>query len=243
MKLLHGYYTYVGSTRKVNQDSILCRAVEGKKNSFLVIAVCDGVGGLEQGEVASRLICDCLDETVSDIVGWLNVETADADIIVSHMKDAVEESNQRLYDYRIRYGIQMGTTMSLLIILRDYYYIVQVGDSRVYLFRDGLLKQLTVDATVSAIRDGRMKSFLNNYMGKEQDVWYSVSEGSIQPEDLFIVCCDGFYHNLNPGDLLFDRKIFNSPDRANEKCRELVQLMMNRGDKDNITVGMAYVKK
>ena len=242
MKLFHGFYTDVGSTRKVNQDSILVRSVEGKKNSFLAIAVCDGIGGLEHGEVASKIICDCLNETLEEITKWLNVETADTDIIVSHMKDAVEESNQRLYDYRIRYGIQMGTTMSLLIMLRDYYYIVQVGDSRVYLFRENLLKQLTVDATVSAIKEGRMKSFLNNYMGKDADVWYSVSEGRIQPEDLFVVCCDGFYHNLNPADLVFDRKLFRSPEQINAKCRELVYEMMNRGDRDNITVGMAYAK-
>ena len=242
MKLLQGFYSDVGNFRKVNQDSILCKKIEKKKNAFAVVAVCDGIGGLEQGEVASKIICDCIDETYGEIIDWISLDTADMEVIVSHMKDAVEEANQKLYDYRILHGIQMGTTMSLLIMLRDAYYVIQVGDSRVYLLRDGFLKQLTVDATVSNVVDGKMKSYLSNYMGKEAEVWYTVSEGSIQSNDLFVVCCDGFYHRLQTEDLLFDRKLFSSPEKANEKCAELVRIMMARGDKDNITVGMVYAK-
>lgn len=242
MKLLQGFYSDVGSTRSVNQDSILCRMIENKKNSFAIVAVCDGIGGLEHGEIASRIICECINETFDEIATWIDVDTVDADIIVSHMKDAVEEANQRLFDYKIMHGMQTGTTMSLLILLREYYYIIQVGDSRVYLMRYGFLRQLTVDATVSSMVNGRMKSYLSNYMGKDRDVFYTVEEGSIRRDDLFVVCCDGFYHNLKVEDLNFDRRIFNSPDKANDKCRELVHLMMNRGDKDNITVGMVFAR-
>ena len=242
MKLLQGFYSDVGNTRKVNQDSILCRLVENKKNAFAIVAVCDGIGGLEHGEIASRIVCECINETFDEIAAWIDVNTVDADIIVSHLKDAVEEANERVFDYKTMHGMQMGTTMSLLIVLREYYYIIQVGDSRVYLMRSDFLRQLTVDATVSSMASGRMKTYLNNYMGKDTDVWYTVADGSIRKEDLFVVCCDGFYHNLKVDDLAFDRKIFNNAGKANEKCAELVRLMMDRGDKDNITVGMLYAK-
>ena len=242
MKLFHGFYSDVGNFRSVNQDSVLCRRFDKKKNSFIVIAVCDGIGGLEQGEVASRIICDHLNQTFDEIINWIDIDTADADIIFSHFKDAVEDANQALFNYRIQHGIRMGTTMSLLIVIRDLYYIIQVGDSRVYLLQNNFLRQLTVDASVSTMVDGKMKTYLDNLMGKDSEVWYSNAEGTIQPNDLLFVCCDGFYHKLSVEDVLFDKKYINSSDKINDKCVELTKLMMSRGEKDNISVGMVYAK-
>lgn len=243
MKLFEGFYSDIGTTRKVNQDSIVCRKLEQKKNSFAVVAVCDGIGGLERGEVASEIISECINETFEQITEWIEIDSANSDVIILHIKDAVDEANERLYNYRIANGVQMGTTMSLLIIIRDMYYIIQVGDSRTYLYRDGFLQQLTVDASVSMMINGKMKAYLDNYMGKDINVWYTISEGMVMPEDLFIVCCDGFYHQLKTEDLIFNRREFYSVERANKKCKELVHEMMKRGERDNISVGMIYAKK
>lgn len=63
--------------------------------------------------------------------------------------------------------------MSLFMLVRNYYFIIQVGDSRVYLYREKRLHQLTVDASTTKLKNGRMKQYLNNYLGKSDELWFS----------------------------------------------------------------------
>lgn len=242
MKVLNGCYSYIGNSRTVNQDCIFCEQLDSKSNSFLVAAVCDGIGGLQHGEIASQYICDKVSETYNSIAEWIDVDSVDESVIFAHFKDAVEDWNSTFFEYKKQCGIEMGTTMTLLIVVRDSYFIIQVGDSRAYLWNRRFLRQLTMDASVSAIIDGQMKSYLDNYIGKNPEVWYTTADGRLNPEDMLIVCCDGFYHKLTTEDLIFDGAIFQSKKTADEKCIELINTMMSRGEKDNISVIMVYAK-
>lgn len=243
MKLTGGCATCVGNTRKINQDAIRYRLAQKKGQYFSVLAVCDGIGGLEKGEVASALVVRRIDEWFDRIVQWLDIPEADPEVVYAHLKDAAEEWNLAVCEYRKSHGVQTGTTLSLLMLLRDRYYTLHVGDSRIYLCGKKDWKQLTVDASVTQMKNGRMKTYLDNYMGKSEELWFTSSSGPVRGGDLFLVCSDGLYHHLLQEDI---REI--SLDGLDEKkaeaaCRILIEKMLARGERDNISVGIVAAKQ
>ena len=241
MKVISGSYTDIGTTREVNQDSIFCRTYKKKKEYISLAVVCDGIGGLQFGEIASAYIVEEISRWWDEVLTWIDPDDTDPDIIFSHVRDAAEQWNSDFYEYKISQDIQTGTTMSLLLTVRDKYYIIQVGDSRVYLLRDGELKQLTIDATVSRLgNNGEMKSYLNNFMGKDEELFYTTMNGDIVSGDLFIVCCDGLYHHLELDDINVKKSNIANEKKVNSFCNNLTKKMMSRGEKDNISVVMLY---
>lgn len=241
MRLVAGYKSDIGKTRKNNQDAVALRTLEKKGENFVVLAVCDGIGGLEHGEIASNLVISRIETWFEEITEWLDIKKVDSEILFSHMKDLAEECNALVRECRVIKGIEMGTTLSLLMIIRNTYYIIQVGDSRVYCYNNGMLEQLTVDASVTRMKNGRMKSYLDNYVGKQDELWFTCAIGNVTEWDIFIVCSDGFYHRLLPNDIQqYERKL-HKLKTVNEACEELVNRILDRGERDNVTVGIVAV--
>ena len=146
MKLVTGYKSDRGNTRKVNQDAVVLKQISYRGKSFIILAVCDGIGGLEHGEVASALAVRRIEEWFDEVAGWLDIIETDGELVYSHLKDLAEECNELVRECRVTMQMETGSTMSLLMVLRDTYYIIQVGDSRVYRYRGRVLEQLTEDA-------------------------------------------------------------------------------------------------
>jgi serine/threonine protein phosphatase PrpC len=243
MKMSGGCATYIGNTRKVNQDAIIYRTISSGKNSFSLLAVCDGIGGLEHGEIASDIVTQSIGRWYEDVSEWLDIDSVEPDVLYAHLKDAAEVWNTAVCDYRNVHQINTGTTMSLLMIIREYYYIIQVGDSRIYCHRNGCLNQLTVDASVTRLKDGRMKTYLDNFMGKTGELWFTSYNGIVQAWDLFIVCSDGFYHRLQDKDVEMLRQTARTPKKIEEVCGSLIDTMMERGETDNISVGIIIAEE
>jgi len=131
--------------------------------------------------------------------------------------------------------------MSLFMLVRNYYFIIQVGDSRVYLYREKRLHQLTVDASTTKLKNGRLKQYLNNYLGKSDELWFSCENGEILPQDIFVICSDGFYHYFSENDMRQYETVIRKEQRTNEVCDILINTMMERGERDNISVGFVAV--
>lgn len=241
MKLIGACATDIGTTREVNQDAILYRVAGKGANQFAVLAVCDGIGGLDRGEIASGIVMQGINAWYDDVMTWIDIETMEAAVLYAHLKDMADQLNNAVWEYREENGIHTGTTMSLLMIIRNSYYIIQVGDSRVYSFYEGELYQLTVDASVSRLKDGRMKSYLDNYMGKDSELWFSTACGEIRKDEMFLACSDGLYHRLSQEDV---QDLYNSmvnDKKAEAMCEELIKRMMERGERDNISAGAIRV--
>lgn len=242
MKLNVGCMTYRGDTRENNQDAVVLCSVGKNGQYFVVLAVCDGVGGLEHGELASSLAVQRIQEWYDCVLQWINVETMEPDLLYSHLKDLAEECNGLIREYQVLHQIQTGTTMTLMMILREFYYIVQVGDSRVYQYRKGQLMQITQDASVTKIKNGKMKTYLDNYLGKQEPLWFTCVTGIIRKDDIFVVCTDGLYHHLKPEDIQQFEKEIHKAKKISDVCRQLIKRMMERGERDNISVGLIAVK-
>lgn len=242
MRMYCGHASHAGNTRKNNQDAIFLRHIEQNGQYFALGAVCDGIGGLEQGELASALIIDEVTQWFQTVTAWVDILTVDSAILFAHLKDGVEIWNEKLYEYCQQEDIRMGTTMSLIMIVRDRYYIVHVGDSRIYRYHE-ILEQLTVDACVARMQNGRVKNYLDNYMGKTKELWFQALEGNIVPGDLFLFCSDGLYHRMLETDL---KEIYHENRKKqdlSESCERLACVMMDRGERDNISLGIIMMEQ
>lgn len=228
--------------REINQDAVLFRDLMQGEDCFALCAVCDGVGGLEHGELASGFLKERIESWFEDVCKWMDAARVDTGVLFSHLKDAAELWNEELWQQCQEKGMRMGSTMSLLMIIRDCYYIVHVGDSRVYRCRRNVLEQLTEDASVARMRNGRVKNYLSNYMGREKELQFQSLEGTVEDGDLFMVCSDGFYHYLTDGDILKLQQIYKKNSKIAEICSCVIGMLLERGERDNISLGVVVAQ-
>lgn len=241
MRIRGSYSSDIGR-REVNQDAVLYCDMVQKENCFALCAVCDGVGGLEHGELASGFLESRIRGWFEDVGKWLDAARVETGVLFSHLKDAAELWNEELWQQCREKGMRMGSTMSLLMIIRDRYCIVHVGDSRIYRCRGNALEQLTADDSVAREKNGRVKNYLSNYMGKEESLQFQAMEGTVMDGDLFMVCSDGFYHHLTGEDIPELQRIYKKNSKIDEICRRMIQMMIERGERDNVSLGAVVVQ-
>lgn len=240
-----------GPVRDRNED---CFLVDVDAGLFLVA---DGMGGHASGEVASAIAVEAVREI---LIGGSDPDETRLDLVVP---DPLEEIRERLRyamnqaSLRIRKVARenpvhrgMGTTLAVLLVEGDVAHLGHVGDSRIYLFRNGKLQRLTRDHTVvqQEIDARRLtpelarivphKNILTQSIGYHGPVEPDTSTRPIQPGDVFLLCSDGLTDPLDD-------------DHIGEYCRStrpedladvLVQAALMNGGDDNVTVVVMHVK-
>lgn len=205
-----GLVTHPGNQRQVNQDSLLLRrgSVDGRE--FLLLAVADGMGGMAQGEQASGLATQKLNQWWQQQLPELICAKLDWSQLEASLRAVIDDINWTLYR-GAQEGVQAGTTLTALFVYRGEYRVFQVGDSRAYLLRGGVLKQLTRDQTwcQREIQAGRltpaeaaehsMRHVLVSTLGITEDYTLECLAGKLGNGDGLLLCSDGFYQEL-PGD-------------------------------------------
>lgn len=241
MRVFGGCASDIGRVRKMNQDGILFRCLEQKGQCFAVGAVCDGVGGLENGELASAMIIGEINRWVESVGKWIDISAIEPKTLYSHLKDQAENWNEMLFSYRTFHNLNTGTTMSIIMLIRNYYYVIHVGDSRIYRYRDSL-KQLTEDECQTRLINGRIKNYLDNYMGKSKELQFQSREGQSRDGDLFLYCSDGYYHYMTVEDVKKIKEMGMDNRKISEYSRKMIKRVMERGETDNISLGIMHVK-
>jgi protein phosphatase len=223
-----GAATDVGRVRSKNEDSNLV-------NDHL-FAVADGMGGHRGGAVASQVAIESLDATFHE-------QSSDALVAAAYVaNDAVFERASD--DPELR---GMGTTLVAIAPIDDDELLawVHVGDSRIYLFRDGELQQLTEDhslveewvreGTISAeeARSHPQRNILTRALGIGADV--GIDAGTVIPYsgDRFVLCSDGLFNEVDEPRIEATLRRLEDPQEA---AHELVRLALDGGGRDNITV-------
>lgn len=207
-----------------------------------VFIVCDGMGGHAAGQFASELTA----KTFIDV--YLNHPGGDP---IEAMKSAVQAANRFVTQMgqAIPARRGMGTTLSVLILLQDKAYVVQVGDSRVYRLRKSVLEALTQDHTwvEEAIRAGVIgpeeaethpyKHVLTRAIGGDPNVVPDVFTYDLQAGDTYLLCSDGLLNHVGDEEIGNHLRSF-SPSEATWK---LVGAALNGGGSDNTTVVIVRV--
>ena len=125
------YNTDVGIKKKTNQDSLAIKIADTPKGQVVFSLVCDGMGGLAKGEVASKEVitafCNWFDTQFVEMVD--NNSFSEELLRYQWIRLAVEQ-NEKIKAYGEQNGFMLGTTISAILIYREMYYILHVGDSR-----------------------------------------------------------------------------------------------------------------
>ena len=233
--------SHVGNIRKVNEDAVEFRDYyEGNnvKKSNAVGILCDGMGGHNSGEIASQLTKDTIFKALESRSS--NLESA--------LKEAIQLANKTVFnkaknDSSLR---GMGTTATVAAIEDGFLSIVHVGDSRAYIFKDNVIRQLTKDHTYVEflISNGMLdeserenhpkRNVLIQALGTKKDVKYDAIEypNRLSDSDKIFLCSDGLHEYLNSEEIKQNLAKSNNLEAA----QTMIELALKRGGHDNISV-------
>ncbi|HOP99263.1 MAG TPA: Stp1/IreP family PP2C-type Ser/Thr phosphatase [Acetivibrio clariflavus] len=230
-----------GRVREINEDSY--KVISGREGLPDIFIVADGMGGHNSGEVASRMAVDLSEEY---LLKFLQPGLGEENIL-PFICDMMTEVNRCIYSKAKESdeNFGMGTTFIIGMFFNGKFFIGHVGDSRVYLLRDGSLQRLTTDHSYieELIKTGSLsreearnhprKHVITRALGCEENVDIDTYCVDVNSDDLFVLCTDGLTNMLSENDIL---SIINSNDEPQYICSELVKLANERGGEDNITV-------
>ena len=147
LQLVH--ITDKGDVRSSNQDSFCARISSFGQETVALLAVCDGVGGLQAGELASTGAVRCFEDWFEQQLPQIMQSGLTDTMVFLSWHQILENLHNALCEYAERSAMQFGTTVSALLISSDRLYWVQVGDSRIYLDDGAGTEQLTKDQTLA----------------------------------------------------------------------------------------------
>lgn len=240
--------TDVGLKRSHNEDNYL---INEELNLFVVA---DGMGGHAGGEYASAICVNTVEEVVTslELNGESPIESDDpVEVSREKLRYSIQLAGRRIFEKATElpeyHG--MGTTAVVLLLDRGNAIVAHVGDSRVYLLRDGRCDQLTDDhslvfqkmkeglITAEQAKTHRMRNVITRSLGYQEDVEVDVQVKAVRRGDRFILCSDGLSGHLEP------EEIAEVLDRLGpqEGARRLIEIACERGGEDNITAIVARI--
>ena len=241
--------TDVGLKRGHNEDNFL---INEELNLFVVA---DGMGGHAGGEYASAICVNTIEEIVMAIEMNESGETEESDpveIARERLRYALRLAGRRIFEKASQdeeyHG--MGTTAVALLVDGTNAVVAHVGDSRLYLMRDGKIQQITEDHSFVArqvkagvmseedAKNHRMRNVIYRSLGYQEDVEVDVQIQAIRKDDRFLLCSDGLTGHVD-GDELGEYVGKYGPQEAS---RRLIELACERGGDDNITALIARVE-
>jgi serine/threonine protein phosphatase PrpC len=209
----------------------------------VLLAVSDGVGGAEAGEVASALVLESLRRAMREQGG-------DADF-GDVVKRAVERANRDVWDAARAPGKRgMGATVTAVCVHGDRAHIAEVGDSRAYILRAGRIRQITKDQsfvqylidagalTAEEAEQNPLKNVVLQAMGQRPDVQVALGRLELRRGDKLLLCSDGLSGPVSSTEML---STIQQATSLEEACRALVNLANEHGGPDNVTVVLASV--
>lgn len=231
--ILSAFRTDMGKVRANNQDAPIV------SEKLRLYGVADGMGGHKGGEVASTSARD-------DLLRELEGKTPS----VAALSGAIEEVNRQIYHQQEHDDALtgMGTTLSVLWMSDNFVYIGHVGDSRVYLLRDGEFRQMTLDHSLveQLVREGvlteeeaqnhPMRNIITRAIGTDESVEVDVVVEERRKGDLWLACSDGLHG------LVDDRQIRDALRQyAPEKAADvLLKAALDAGGRDNVTLVIVH---
>lgn len=228
-----------GKKGEVNQDGYLCRISvnEGYQHDFSLFAVADGVGGLSHGEIASSFLIDSL-ETF-----WKNmgVMIAKEEILLNEaLVLRLMHMSLDLYKLGLR-SQKMASTLSILLTIDNQYHLFHIGDSKILLFRDGELMQLTEDhEKTKTLSNGKIKRYLARSLGTDKEAVFDQATGELKKNDLFILGSDGLFKRTHPE--YMEKEILGNK-HEDLLLEALIESVLTAGEQDDITGIVIKVKK
>ena len=238
--------THPGNVRTKNEDHVLTdtRIAGGKADNNVLlsgsrsdrkpfcIAVFDGMGGISAGEEASRIAAD----TAVEVLAGKGAPDA-------MMQRICDGANEKICDLMVQKQKRMGSTASMLVFRKGRYYLCNIGDSPVYRVRGGKLRRIYEEQTLRAAyeaehghSDPHRKFQLTQYLGifpQEAELAAHFESADIREGDRFLLCSDGLSDLVMRSEIC---RIVSAEQTPQDVVRVLLDLALERGGKDNISI-------
>lgn len=254
MNFLTAFHTDVGIKKKTNQDSLLIHQAQTDVGNVLFAVMCDGMGGLAKGEVASACMINTFSEWFCQELPQMLSAGLQPEALRRSWENVVARVNQKITNYSISNNVTMGTTCAAFLIVNNVYYVMNIGDSRVYLISDNIY-QLTKDQTyVQREMDaGRMtyeesltdpqRNVLLQCVGASAVIEPDFYMGDVNINQCYMLCCDGFRHVISPQEMFqyMNPMVCDNARTMQQNIVYLTELNKQRRETDNITVALIRV--
>jgi protein phosphatase len=265
--------THPGLVRKDNQDQFLLCTVHPQavihgtslpevelpplrgQRLATIMLVADGVGGSVAGSRASRIATEAVTRCVADALRWhRGPGSSGEDEFLQALRDAAVRVHHHVRAEAAGQpeGLEMATTLSLGIVIWPWLYVLQVGDSRCYVYADGVLRQVTRDQTIAQelvergalSREDARRSPLSHVLSS------AIGAQQLMPEvaridvgkrgTVVLVCSDGLTKHVADAEIA---RHLGAMTSAEQVCRALLTLALERGGTDNITMVVGHAPR
>lgn len=234
-----------GRHRAINEDSILCLRTE----NFYMVA--DGVGGHNSGELASKLATELIEAYIKT---HPIISITDESALKNYFLNSLLEVNASILEqaHRIPENLGMATTVVLAYIAFGKAYVVNIGDSRAYLIRDGNMLQITEDHSYvnTLLKQGIItqeeavnhpkRNLITKALGSEEKVEPDFYMFKIYEGDRILLCSDGLYNEIEEKEM---STLAQQAVSIEVMVQELVRRANEYGGRDNISVICIEIQK
>jgi serine/threonine protein phosphatase PrpC len=238
-----------------NEDTLLAiqgtRVTEHGSEPIGLFVVADGMGGHANGQEASRVAI----QTMSDIIVPVIMRGTDGDDdFLQLLKEGAHRANLALYQRNRQQPHMMGTTLTAAIVAANTAYVVNVGDSRTYIYRKGAeLSPITRDHSIVArmVESGVItrdevythpkRNQIYRCLGETASVDADTFVEELHPGDVLLLCSDGLWEMVRDGDM--QKIIESSAPHPSQTSSMLVQAALSRGGADNVSVVVVHMAR
>lgn len=238
--------THIGNVRKTNEDTFSCFDIQGCR---VAVVICDGMGGLQAGELASQSAVDTLDQYLSKA----SIPSDSAEAFGDLLQDGIVSANaavhavarQLVASIAVEDKPLAGTTLVVGVVHGSTLSVGHVGDSRAYLLRSGIMQPLTEDhsfvaeqvklgnMTEEEARKSRYRNVITRAVGISPTVISDIKHIDLIAGDRILICTDGLTTMVEDDTIC--KILMETPgvDRAGQR---LITAALEKGGNDNVTV-------
>lgn len=246
--------TDIGISKSTNQDSLSVKVFNTAQGKMAFAILCDGMGGLEKGEVASASVINAFDQWVKTELPLLSEEPIEDGILRAQWEKIISEQNNSIKSYGAKQGVRLGTTVVAILITQSRYYAINVGDSRAYELTDNI-QQITNDQTFvarevalgnmtaeEAKKDSR-RNVLLQCVGASDAVYPDMFFGEPKENSVYMLCSDGFRHEITAEEIYekLQPQVLCDDSTMAANTTELIELNKQRNERDNISVALIRI--
>ena len=257
LQLVSGRASNVGEQRQLNEDSLLVIeyvSMEAAGSAPLgIYIVADGMGGHESGEVASSIAIRTIAGHLHGVIdAQISGESQlpDAEASSRLLREAIIDANTRITRLSRERHSDMGTTVTMALVIGNQATVANVGDSRTYLWRDGKLQQISQDHSLVArlIAAGQITAEEGRNFDRRNEIYRALGDPhlttdevdifhvSLRPLDALVLCSDGLWEMIRDEDI--EGILLDAPDPS-AAAQTLIDLANHNGGADNISVIIA----